>query len=146
MSQRNVVTLPEVHKGHMDGDVDLSLLDVIGVDDFMSLLRVKQEKNHTATWDAALLLAQQWKVLRGLVSSTTNLLNKQMNAVDFEKIFEIAHKTLNAERIVVLQYDPKDAKLVVVAARGQTIRGARVDVNQSSEGNSRLLLLLHLIL
>lgn len=119
----------------MDGEVDLSLLDVIGVDDFMSLIRVRQEKNHTATWDAALLLAQQWKALRGLLSSTTNLLNKQVDAVDFEKILEIAHKTLNAERIVILQYDPKDAKLVVVAAREQTIRGVRIDINQSSEGN-----------
>jgi GAF domain-containing protein/PAS domain-containing protein len=134
MSSRPASSHLEMNKSHMDGDLDLSLLDKLSVDDFMSLIRLRQEKNQTATWDATVTLAQQWKLLRSLLSSSTSLLSKQVDAADFEKLLDLAHSTLNAERIVVLKYDEKEAKLVVVASREQTIKGVKVDINQSSEG------------
>jgi len=121
--------------GKGDDGVDLSLLDVVGIDEFLQLLKSRTDSNSAALWHASCTLAGQLKGSRALLALGAYLASSEAPDRAFDRLLDTAHFLLNAEHVFVLQSDDADAnandantgeQLVVTHARAAAAVGLRL--------------------
>eukprot|EP00981_Chlorochromonas_danica_P010607 scaffold3290_cov165-Ochromonas_danica.AAC.50 len=89
--------------------VDISMLDVMTVEDFLSLLKNKTENNSKELWKETCVIALQLKAARELLSI--------------------------AERVYILEVDSSGKELVVTHSKDESAMGVKIPVNSGIEGN-----------
>lgn len=107
---------PEQHTSSSpssDSLIDISLLDVMGIEEWLSLLKGKTESNSKELWKETCLLALQLKASRELLSIGSNLFSNRAGGRVLDRLVDATRVILGAERVYLLEIDPTGKKLVV---------------------------------
>ena len=114
--------------------VDISLLDFMGIEEFLAILKSKTANNNQALWTASCTLACQLKGSRALLSLGLYLSSNDgtMNVLD--RLIDTAYFTLNAEHVFLLQLDKSDGRLVVTHTHADTAIGLRLNLSDVVSG------------
>lgn len=114
------ITLPHINRnepqpqtqGH-ESLIDISLLDVMGIEEWLFLLKGKTENNSKELWKETCLLALQLKASRELLSIGSNLFSNRAGGRVLDRLVEATRVILGAERVYLMEIDPTGKKLVV---------------------------------
>lgn len=134
------LSLPRVTPN--ESSVDASLLDVMGLDEYLSLLKNKTENKPAELWKETSQLAMQLKASRELLAIGSSLYSNSASRKILDRLIESIHVILNAERVYLLEIDPSGTELVVTYSKDQEAVGLRISLNIGIEGmkiNSQLL-------
>lgn len=134
------MSLPRVTPN--ESSVDASLLDVMGLDEYLSLLKNKTENKPAELWKETSQLAMQLKASRELLAIGSSLYSNSASRKILDRLIESIHVILNAERVYLLEIDPSGTELVVTYSKDQEAVGLRISLNIGIEGmkiNSQLL-------
>lgn len=134
MKNRNAPHLPKI--GSTESVLDIALLDVMDVEDYLSLVKNKTDSNWKDLWKETCLLVNQLKASRELLSIGSNLIGNKPTRKILDRLVEVTHIMLNAERVAVLELDPSGQDLVVTHSRDEKLIGMRVPSSNGIEGNS----------
>mmetsp|Transcript_15738 Transcript_15738/g.14240 ORF Transcript_15738/g.14240 Transcript_15738/m.14240 type:complete len:1270 (+) Transcript_15738:88-3897(+) len=131
------VLLPEIHHSkHAEPEIDLSVLDVMGIEEFMTFLKTRSDKNHQTLLEASQLLATQCKSLRNIMSMSSQLFNDTNDVKTYsKKILDLVGSSLNVERIVVLKYDFNENILVVDFTNESVLQNCKIPIENTLEGD-----------
>lgn len=103
---------------------DVSHLDFMGIEDFISITKEKIGCNDTQMWNAACDLAGQLKESRALLSLASYLSSNDGLMSIIDRLIDTAYLILNAENIYLLQIDP-NGELVVTHSRIEEAVGSK---------------------
>ena len=93
--------------------IDIALLDVMGIEEWLFLLKGKTESNSKELWKETCLLALQLKASRELLSIGSNLFSNRAGGRVLDRLVEATRVILGAERVYLLEIDSTGKKLVV---------------------------------
>jgi hypothetical protein len=116
--------------------VDVSLLDVMGIEDFLSLLKTRTENNSRELLKETSTMAHQLKASRELLSICSSLFSNEVSTKMIDRLQDSAYTILNAERIYIFELDPTGKELVVKRSRDKRAEGLRIPANAGIEGSS----------
>lgn len=131
------LSLPRIEPN--ESSVDASLLDVMGIEDYLSLLKNKTENNPKELWRETSLLAMQLKASRELLTIGSSLFSNSASRKILDRLIESSHVILNAERVYLLEIDPSGTELVVTYSRDQQAVGLRIPLSIGIEGEHKQL-------
>jgi hypothetical protein len=131
-----IPALPKI-ESH-ESSIDVSLLDVMAMDDFLSLLKNKTDSNWKELWKETCIFTKQLKAARELLSIGSNLISNRSNRKILDRLLEVTHVLLNAERVLIFEIDrTSDAReLVVTYANEEKLLGTRIPALTGLEGKS----------
>lgn len=113
---------------------DVSHLDFMGIEDFISITKEKIGCNDTQMWNAACDLAGQLKEARALLSLASYLSSNDGLMSIIDRLIDTAYLILNAENIYLLQIDPNGGELVVTHSRIEEAVGSKFPQQEFSAG------------
>ena len=116
--------------------VDAALLDVMGIDDYLSLLKTKTENNPRELWRETSALALQLKASRELLAIGSSLYSSKVSRAILDRLIDSSHIILNAERVYLLEIDPTGTHLVVTYSKEQRAIGRKFSLKDGIEGTS----------
>ena len=131
---RPVAPLPKIET--QEASVDVSLLDVMAIEDFLSHLKTKTENNWKDLWKESCVLAEQLKASRELLSIGSNLLSHKSSRKILDRLIEVTRILLGAERVAILELDIQSQELVVTHSLDEKLLGLRTPVSSGIEGRS----------
>lgn len=114
--------------------VDISLLDMMDTDEFLSALRNKTENNWRDLWKETTVMVNQLKAARELLSIGSHLIGNKTTRKILDRLLEVTYILLNAERVYILELDPSGKELIVTHARDEKSIGLRVSSASGIEG------------
>jgi hypothetical protein len=124
-------------KNELTGGVDISLLDFMGIEEFLSILKSKTENNNQALWKASCALASQLKGSRALLSLGSYLSSNEGAGTNIlDRLVDTAFFILNAENICLLQLHTDGADLVVTHSRLESVLGVRIATSAVVSGTN----------
>lgn len=126
------MSLPKIESN--ETVVDAALLDVMGIDDFLSLLKSKTENNPRELWKETSTLALQLKASRELLSIGSSLYSSKVNRAILDRLIDSSHVILNAERVYLLEIDPTGTNLVVTYSKEERAIGRKFSLKEGIEG------------
>lgn len=130
-----VGTLPRLESGESNV-LDISLLDVMAVDDFLNLLKNKTDSNSRELWRELVSIATNLKAARELLSIGSNLFSHRATAQILDRLVDASYMVLNAERVLLMEIDPVTGKeLIVTHSRDKNSLGLRIPIEAGVEGN-----------
>lgn len=115
--------------------VDISMLDVMAVEDFLSLLKNKTENNTKELWKETCGIAWQLKAARELLSIGSNLISNRSSKKILDRLIDVTSILLSAERVYILEVDSSGKDLVVTHAKDEAAIGIRIPVTAGIEGD-----------
>jgi len=115
--------------------VDVSLLDVMGIEDFLSLLKTRTENNSRELLKETSTMAHQLKASRELLSICSSLFSNEVSTKMIDRLLDAAYTILNAERIYIFVLDPTGTELVVKRSRDKKAEGLRIPAHTGIEGD-----------
>lgn len=121
-----------------ESPVDISLLDIIGVNDFVDLLKSKTEKKANDVWNEILLLSQQLKASRDLLSIGSCLLSNKFDRKILDRLVHACHIVLNAEKVYLFEVDNNSNELVVTNSNDVRAKNIRIVMNKGIEGENAI--------
>lgn len=127
------VTLPRIETN--DSQLDMSLLDVMGIDDFLSLLKNKTDNSSKELWKETCALALQLKASRELLSIGSNLCSNKTNKSILDRLVESSYVILNADRVYLMELDSCGKNLVVTHSREKNAIGLKISKDIGVEGD-----------
>jgi GAF domain-containing protein len=133
MKNRNTPQLPKI--GATESVVEVSLLDVMDVEDFLQLVKSKTDSNWKELWKETCLVVNQLKAARELLSIGSNLIGNKPTRKILDRLVEVTHIMLNAERVVILELDPTGSELIVTHSREERLIGLRIPSTSGIEGD-----------
>lgn len=136
----NLVSLPKLPTNKNNYCMDSSLLDFMGADEFLSLMKARTENNLKEIWKEMSSLCIQLKASRELISIGSNIhgnLSTQQDTLSAEnlliKLVQSTQILLGVDRVSVLQFDSSKNELIVVSSNDKQSLGLRYDVTGSAE-------------
>jgi len=117
--------------------IDAALLDVMGIEDYLSLLKNRTDNNPKELWKEMITMAHQLKASRELLSIGSSLFSNKANKTILDRLIESAHVVLNAERVYLMEVDPTGSDLVVTYSKDQQAVGLRIPLRTGIEGTIR---------
>jgi hypothetical protein len=132
MKNRGTPHLPKL--GATESVVEVSLLDVMDVDDFLHLVKTKTDSNWKELWKETCLVVNQLKAARELLSIGSSLIGSKPSRKILDRLVEVSHIMLNAERVVIMEIDPTGSELVVTHSREERLIGLRIPSSSGIEG------------
>jgi GAF domain-containing protein len=133
MKNRNTPQLPKI--GATESVVEVSLLDVMDVEDFLQLVKSKTDSNWKELWKETCLVVNQLKAARELLSIGSNLIGSKPSRKILDRLVEVTHIMLNAERVVIMELDPTGSELIVTHSREERLIGLRIPSTLGIEGD-----------
>ncbi len=118
--------------------IDASLLDIMKIDDFLSLLKTRTDNNPKELWKEMVTMTHQLKASRELLSIGSSLISNKANKSIMDRLIESAHVILNAERVYIMEIDPTGSDLVVTYSKDQRAVGLKIPLKSGIEGNNTL--------
>lgn len=134
MKNRSTPHLPKL--GATESVVEVSLLDVMDVEDFLHLVKTKTDSNWKELWKETCLVVNQLKAARELLSIGSSLIGNKPTRKILDRLVEVSHIMLNAERVVVMELDPSGNELVVTHSREERLIGLRIPSQSGIEGRT----------
>jgi GAF domain-containing protein len=117
-----------------ENGVDISLLDFMGIEEFLSILKAKTENNNQALWKASCALAGQLKGSRALLSLGSYLSSNEGASHVLDRLTDTAFFILNAEHIFLFQLDGDGSNLVVTHSHHEAALGLKLAVHAIVSG------------
>jgi hypothetical protein len=131
----NLASLPHLPRLETnESAVDISLLDVMGIEEYLTLLKTKTDNNSKELWKASCTLAVQLKASRELLSIGSNLFSNKSNRKILDRLVESTYVILGAERVYLLEIDSTGRDLVVTHSKEEYSIGHRFAANRGIEG------------
>lgn len=127
-----VPVLPKI-ESH-ESTVDVSLLDVMAIEDFLNLLKNKTDNNWKDLWKETCIFTKQLKAARELLSIGSNLISNRSNRKILDRLLDVTHILLNAERVVIMEVDPSTKELVITHCKDEKALGTRIPTSTGLEG------------
>jgi hypothetical protein len=128
------LNLPKIESN--ESNTDAALLDVMGIDDYLSLLKNKTDGNPRELWKETVTLAHQLKASRELIAIGSSVYSNKVNRTILDRLIESSHIILNAERVYLLEIDPTGAHLIVTCTKEQRAIGRKIPLHSGIEGES----------
>lgn len=133
-TRSNIPLLPKIEP--TESNIDMSMLDVMNEQDFLSLLKGKTDGNWKELWKETCLIVQQLKASRELLSIGSGLIGAKSNRKILDRLVSVTRTLLEAERIAILEYEPATSELVVTHAHDESIYNIRLPINSGIEGKA----------
>jgi len=116
--------------------VDLSLLDMMGFEEFLVMLKNRTENNNPALWRVSCALAGQLKGSRELLSLGSYLSSNNNNLTKvFDRLIDTAYFLLNAEHVYLLQIDHEQMDhFVITHSRSTAAIGMKINISSVYDG------------
>ena len=116
--------------------VDLSLLDMMGFEEFLVMLKNRTENNNLALWRVSCALAGQLKGSRELLSLGSYLSSNNNNVTKvFDRLIDTAYFLLNAEHVYLLQMDHEQMDhFVITHSRSAAVIGTKINISSVYDG------------
>lgn len=127
------LNLPRVESN--EAVIDAGLLDVMGIEDYLSLLKNRTDNNPKELWKEMITMAHQLKASRELLSIGSSLFSNKANRAIMDRLVESAHVILNAERVYLMEIDPTGSDLVVTYSKDEKAIGLKTPLRTGIEGN-----------
>jgi len=127
------MSLPRIDAN--ETQIDVSLLDVMGIDDFLALLKTRTENNSKELWKETSTLAHQLKASRELLSIGSSLVSNQASKKMLDRLVASAVTILGAERIYLFEKESTSDELVVKYSSDRSAIGVRVPISSGIEGD-----------
>lgn len=127
-----IPALPKI-ESH-ESNIDVSLLDVMAVEDFLSLLKGKTESNWKDLWKETCIFTKQLKAARELLSIGSNLISNRSNRKIIDRLVDVTHTLLGAERVIILEMEAGGKELAVTYCKDEKALGTRVSALSGIEG------------
>jgi hypothetical protein len=127
-----VSQLPKIET--QESSIDMSLLDVMSIDDFLTHLKTKTENNWKELWRESCIFAEQLKASRELLSIGSSLLEHKANRNILNRIIEVTRILLSAERVAILEVNENGKDLVVTHSLDERLIGVRLPTSSGIEG------------
>eukprot|EP01038_Epipyxis_sp_PR26KG_P011345 gene11345-15210_t len=135
-NKKALVTLPRIdNNSESPSTVDVSLLDLMGLEEFLSLLKNKTESNSKELWKASCSLAMQLKASRELLSISSTLFSQKSTKKILSRLVDATYTILNAERVHLMEIDKNSRELIVTHTHEENTIGYRIPVNKGIEGD-----------
>ncbi len=134
LRKTRIPALPKI-ESH-ESNIDVSLLDVMAVEDFLSLLKGKTESNWKDLWKETCIFTKQLKAARELLSIGSNLISNRSNRKIIDRLIDVTHTLLNAERVVILEMESSGKELTVTYCKEEKLLGTRVSALSGIEGKT----------
>lgn len=131
-----IPTLPKI-ESH-ESNVDVSLLDVMAIEDFLSLLKGKTDGNWKDLWKETCIFTKQLKAARELLSIGSNLISNRSNRKIIDRLLDVTHTLLNAERVIIMEMENGGKELVITYSKDEKALGLRVSSLSGIEGKNCL--------
>eukprot|EP00599_Poterioochromonas_sp_BG-1_P011610 CAMPEP_0173155560 /NCGR_PEP_ID=MMETSP1105-20130129/14176_1 /TAXON_ID=2985 /ORGANISM="Ochromonas sp., Strain BG-1" /LENGTH=1172 /DNA_ID=CAMNT_0014072005 /DNA_START=603 /DNA_END=4121 /DNA_ORIENTATION=- len=107
----------------------------MAVEDFLSLLKGKTESNWKDLWKETCIFTKQLKAARELLSIGSNLISNRSNRKIIDRLIDVTHTLLNAERVVILEMEGSGKELTVTYCKEEKLLGTRVSALSGIEGD-----------
>ncbi len=127
------LNLPRIESN--EAVIDAALLDVMGIEDYLSLLKNRTDNNPKELWKEMITMAHQLKASRELLSIGSSLFSNKANRAIMDRLVESAHVILNAERVYLMEIDPTGSDLVVTYSKDEKAIGLKTPLRTGIEGN-----------
>ena len=116
--------------------VDLSLLDLMGFEEFLVMLKNRTENNNPALWRVSCALASQLKGSRELLSLGSYMSSNNKNVSKaFDRLIDTAYFLLNAEHVYLLQIDHEQMDhFVITHSRSTAVIGMKINISSVYDG------------
>ena len=114
--------------------VDISHLDFMGIEEFLSILKERTEGDDKSMRNASLGLAAQLKESRTLLSMASYLSSNDgvMNILD--RLMDTAYFILNAENVYLLQLDSSSTDFVITHTHADGVVGLKIAFQDIASG------------
>lgn len=132
LRKTRIPALPKI-ESH-ESNIDVSLLDVMAVEDFLSLLKGKTESNWKDLWKETCIFTKQLKAARELLSIGSNLISNRSNRKIIDRLLDVTHILLGAERVVILEMETGGKELAVTYCKDEKALGTRISALSGIEG------------
>jgi hypothetical protein len=126
------LSLPKIESN--ESVTDAALLDLMGIDEYLSLLKNKTDGNPRELWKETATLAHQLKASRELIAIGSSVYSNKVNRTILDRLIESSHIILNAERVYLLEIDPTGTHLVVTYSKEQRAVGRKIPLHSGIEG------------
>jgi hypothetical protein len=129
---KSATQLPKIES--QESSVDISLLDVMAIDDFLSHMKSRTEHNWKDLWKETCVIAEQLKASRELLSIGSNLLSHKSSRSILNRLLDITKVLLDAERVIIMELDTAGHDLIITHALDEKLIGVRSAVASGIEG------------
>lgn len=127
-----IIQLPKIDLH--ESTLDVSLLDVMAIEDFLSLLKSKTEPNWKDLWKETCIFSKQLKAARELLSIGSNLISNKSSRKILDRLVDVTHTLLSADRVTILELDSTGRELIVTHSRDDKLAGFRIPATAGIEG------------
>lgn len=114
--------------------VDVSMLDFMGIEEFLHILKSRTEHNSKELWKETCTLAVQLKASRELLSIGSNIFSNKSSNKILDRLVESTHIILGAERVYIMEMVPGSNELEVTHSRDDAVIGMRLPISDGIEG------------
>lgn len=133
-SKRPVALSARLPKIDTPESIDVSMLDVMPINDFLALLKTKTESNSKELWKETCAIAHQLKAARELLSIGSNLISNRANKKILDRLVEVTSILLSAERVYLLEVDAAGKELIVTHTADPNALGIKIPISEGIEG------------
>lgn len=127
-----IIQLPKIDLH--ESTLDVSLLDVMAIEDFLSLLKSKTESNWKDLWKETCIFSKQLKAARELLSIGSSLISNKSTRKILDRLVDVTHILLNADRVTILELDSTGREMIVTHSRDDKLIGLRIPASAGIEG------------
>jgi hypothetical protein len=127
-----IIQLPKIDLH--ESTLDVSLLDVMAIEDFLSLLKSKTESNWKDLWKETCIFSKQLKAARELLSIGSSLISNKSSRKILDRLVDVTHILLNADRVTILELDSTGREMIVTHSRDDKLIGLRIPASVGIEG------------
>lgn len=132
---------PIFQKSSLEMYVDISLLDIMGVDEFLSVLKFRTENNQKDTWKEIATIVSHLKASRDFISVESQLysLKKFQNESSellkksIDRLIEATRVILDVEKVNIYELDVETEELVLTYSSDKQCLGIRFSIKDSIE-------------
>ena len=124
---------PILQKSPTEMYVDISLLDIMGIDEFLSVLKYRTENNQKDTWKEIAAIVSQLKASRELMFVESHLYSSKLIKSDdpammiklIDRLVEATRVIFDVERLNVYEIEVDTDELVLTHSTDKQIVGIR---------------------
>ena len=138
----NLINLPKLPISKNQYCMDSSLLDFMGADEFLTLMKTRTENNVKEIWKEMSSLCNQLKASRELISIGSNIhgnLSTQSDKLNSEnlliRLLQSTQIILGVDRVSILQVVSSKNEFKVISSTDKQNVGISFDISGSAEGN-----------
>ena len=114
--------------------IDVSQINFMGIEEFLSELREKTEPNDKLMRSASRNLAAQLKESRTLLSLASHLSSNDGDPNTLDRLMDTAYFILNAANVYFFQLEPNGIDMILIKSRVESAAGIRIAIHEIFPG------------